>query len=657
MSKIVVLDPGHGQYGNPYPAASGYYEGTQLWKLGQYLGARLSECGIKVINTRPSISMDPDLTVRGATAGKNKADMFISLHSDAVGSYATDNARGVSAYYSIQDSARNKIFASKLSAAVAALMGTRDRGALTRIGSGNLDYYGVIRSSAASGCRCAFLVEHGFHTSPSDVKFLISDEWLQKIAKVECQVICEFLGVTDTSTGANVTIPSTPVASTPTTTTSAPKATQKYTLNNTVNVYMSASDAQNNRTSASKTKYEAGEYYVYKEYNGMLNISRTAGVAGGWVNPADNKTVVVPATNAEIVMDDDVSTIEYSGTVIKAELPKNAEKTVKYSTVIRYGQLATPEENFSTVQVNKSLVQGLEILKDYLNLSSISIVAGNVSNTAKFRSESECACPTEHVNGFGLDIICYDEDKKPIPSKIICTVACKIGFFGIGRLSEYVTHLDIRKESSKVYFDAVDGKTVKVDNIDDYFCVTQADINTYVTGIQKVEASVKIDESDDYIRGTQKISAVQLNKFIAQYNPNVDPTIAEAFIKFGAMYGIRGDIAFCQSCVETGYFKYAGSAVTPDQHNYCGLGVLSNGMKGNSFATVDDGVEAQIQHLFAYSCKESIPEYRTKLDPRFSYVTRGIAPKWVDLNRRWSSTDIYGQTILSVYKKLVQFVQ
>ena len=656
MSKIVVLDPGHGQYGNPYPAASGYYEGTQLWKLGQYLGARLTECGIKVINTRPSINMDPDLTVRGSTAGKNKADMFISLHSDAVGSYATDNARGVSAYYSIQDAARNKIFASKLSAAVSNLIGTRDRGALTRIGSGNLDYYGVIRSSAASGCKCAFLVEHGFHTSPSDVKYLISDEWLQKIAKVECQVICEFLGVADTSTGANVTVPSVPT-NTQTPTTSAPKATQKYTLNNTVNVYMSSADAQNNRATASKTKYEAGEYYVYKEYNGMLNISKVAGVAGGWINPSDNKPTVVPSANAEIVMDDDVSTIEYSNTVIKADLPKNAEKTVKYSTIIRYGQLATPEKNLSMVQVNKSLVQGLEILKDYLNLSSISIVAGNVEDVAKFKTESKCACPTKHVNGFGLDIICYDEDNKPVPSKIVCTAACRIGFYGIGRLSEYITHLDIRKESAKVYFDVDGGKTIKVDDIDDYFCVTQADINTYVTGIQKDETSVKIDESDDYIRGKQKISAIQLNKFIDQYNSSADPAIAEAFIKFGAMYGIRGDIAFCQSCVETGYFKYAGSAVTPDQHNYCGLGVLSNGMKGNSFATIEDGVEAQIQHLFAYSCKESIPGGRIKLDPRFSYVTRGIAPKWVDLNRRWSSTNIYGQTILGVYKKLVDFIQ
>lgn len=650
MSKIVILDPGHGQYGNPYPAASGFYEGTQMWKLGQFLGAKLIESGIKVINTRPNISMDPDLSVRGSTAGKNKADMFISLHSDAIGSYATDSARGVSAYYSIQDAARNKQFASKLSAAVSSLINTKDRGALTRIGSGNLDYYGVIRSSAASGCKCAFLIEHGFHTSPSDVKYLISDEWLNKIAEVECKVICEFLGVTEkTNEFASVPVATPEVDA---------EAKSTYKLYKSVPVYTTASDAQNNNISASKVSYPAGEYYIYREYNGMLNITKKAGSAGGWINPADNIKTVADDKNVDTVMDDDISTIDYSSSVVRANLDKYREKTVKYSSIIRYGQLAAPVTNLDTVQINTSLVKGLEILKDYLSISSIHVVAGNIKGVDLFKTLSKCPCPAKHVAGFGIDIQCKDSKEENIPSKIICAVANKIGFYGIGRVSEYVTHLDIRKESAKAYFDIVDGKPVNITDIDDYFCVTQADINAYVTGIQKVETSVNIDDggTDTTILGSQKITAAQLNKFVSKYNANVDPKIAEEFINIGKIYGIRGDIAFCQSCVETGYFKYAGSAVTPDQHNYCGLGVLSNGMKGNSFDTVEKGVEAQIQHLYAYASKDPIPNGRAIMDPRFTYVSRGTAPRWVDLNMRWSMTTIYGQTILSVYKKLIESV-
>ena len=53
---IVVLDPGHGPLSNPYPAASGFYEGTQMYKLANFLAPRLTANGIKVIVTRKTIS-------------------------------------------------------------------------------------------------------------------------------------------------------------------------------------------------------------------------------------------------------------------------------------------------------------------------------------------------------------------------------------------------------------------------------------------------------------------------------------------------------------------------------------------------------------------------------------------------------------------------
>ncbi|MDK2600652.1 glucosaminidase domain-containing protein [Bacillus stercoris] len=129
--------------------------------------------------------------------------------------------------------------------------------------------------------------------------------------------------------------------------------------------------------------------------------------------------------------------------------------------------------------------------------------------------------------------------------------------------------------------------------------------------------------------------------------------VANAFVSVGNKYGVRGDIAFCQSIIETGWFKFeGGTAVTPDQHNYCGLGVTSLGVKGNSFETVEQGVTAQIQHLFAYASTEEVPDGEEILDPRFKYVTRGVAPHWEDLNNRWAMNDKYGQHILEMYEKL-----
>jgi len=42
------------------------------------------------------------------------------------------------------------------------------------------------------------------------------------------------------------------------------------------------------------------------------------------------------------------------------------------------------------------------------------------------------------------------------------------------------------------------------------------------------------------------------------------------------------------------------------------------------------------------------------IDPRFGFVTRGIAPHWEDLNMRWAMNRNYGEHILSVYIDLMK---
>ena len=73
-------------------------------------------------------------------------------------------------------------------------MNSTDRGIKTRRYPDNdsLDYYGVIRASAGSGCKRAFLVEHGFHTNPEDSAFLQSEECLARLAAAEAEVIDRF---------------------------------------------------------------------------------------------------------------------------------------------------------------------------------------------------------------------------------------------------------------------------------------------------------------------------------------------------------------------------------------------------------------------------------------------------------------------------------
>ncbi|MDE6378389.1 MAG: glucosaminidase domain-containing protein [Duncaniella sp.] len=155
------------------------------------------------------------------------------------------------------------------------------------------------------------------------------------------------------------------------------------------------------------------------------------------------------------------------------------------------------------------------------------------------------------------------------------------------------------------------------------------------------------------IRGTQEADAETMFRFVAERNPAFDRSIAEAFHEVGETYGIRGDIALCQAIIETGWFRFDnGTAVSADAHNYCGLGVHTRGEKGCSFATLREGVTAMIQHLYAYSCQDPLPEGETVTDPRFKFVRRGSAPTWESLSGKWAMNENYGNNILRLYARL-----
>ena len=158
------------------------------------------------------------------------------------------------------------------------------------------------------------------------------------------------------------------------------------------------------------------------------------------------------------------------------------------------------------------------------------------------------------------------------------------------------------------------------------------------------------------IMGDSNVSAKKMAAFVKEKNPNAQDIeeIAAAFIEIGNKYGVRGDIAFSQSILETGWFKFdGGTAVTPDQHNYGGLGVTGKGTKGNEFTTVEEGVTAQIQHLFAYASKNELPAGEIIVDQRFDKVSpRGKAPHWEDLSMKWAMNENYGNHILSLYNQM-----
>lgn len=125
------------------------------------------------------------------------------------------------------------------------------------------------------------------------------------------------------------------------------------------------------------------------------------------------------------------------------------------------------------------------------------------------------------------------------------------------------------------------------------------------------------------------------NKILSN-NPDFDKKICESFFYVAPIYGIDPVMMIAQSVLETGWFKFAGSSVSPEQHNYCGLGATGGGVSGASFNTIDEGVNAQAQHLYAYGCTDDLPEGIEVYDPRYNLVTRGRAETWEELAGKWA---------------------
>ncbi len=158
------------------------------------------------------------------------------------------------------------------------------------------------------------------------------------------------------------------------------------------------------------------------------------------------------------------------------------------------------------------------------------------------------------------------------------------------------------------------------------------------------------------IMGDTELSVERMYQFVKSRNSDFQREIAETFHRVGNRYGIRGDIALCQAILETGWFRFSdGTAVDGQQFNYCGLGVLAKGMKGCAFSGIDEGVTAQIQHLYAYASKAPLPDGETLVDPRFGQVIRGCAKDWEKLSGRWAANNRYAERILKLYRMMCEF--
>lgn len=197
-----------------------------------------------------------------------------------------------------------------------------------------------------------------------------------------------------------------------------------------------------------------------------------------------------------------------------------------------------------------------------------------------------------------------------------------------------------------------------MDNKEDFKILTDPEWQNRLTSAAALGISKyiypKSNNTKTSILGDPILRPSQLKSALKSVNSNVDLNIVDIYYEISPIYGIKADLAFLQCIHETGWLRFTG-VVKPDQNNFAGLGATGPNNPGLSFSSVKAGVEAHIQHLFAYATTYPIPSGRTLYNTRFSLVTRGSAPNWEDLNGKWAVPgNGYGENIVSMQKSILE---
>jgi hypothetical protein len=163
------------------------------------------------------------------------------------------------------------------------------------------------------------------------------------------------------------------------------------------------------------------------------------------------------------------------------------------------------------------------------------------------------------------------------------------------------------------------------------------------------------------IMGPSMLSAGQLAAFVRAHggHPRISVSIealAQIYIEEAQKVGVRGDVAFAQSILETGWFEFTKSMVDPGDNNFAGVGACDTCKQGYTFPNARIGVRAQVQLLRIYVDRavtvNSLPD-PVLLPGSLRLGFRGRVQSWWDLTGRWATASNYGNALYDVYNRMV----
>jgi N-acetylmuramoyl-L-alanine amidase len=195
VSKLIALDNGHGlnTAGKRTPrwtdeTTSTYTKKNFMheWEFNRgvvkRLKVELERNGFEVLEVSPTED-DTSINARCREANSANADLFVSVHANALGNTWNERVKGIETLTSGKgESLRLGTILQKHMVA--------DTGLVNR-GLKDGKWLGVVRLTKMP----SVLVEGGFMDNPSESKLLNSNEYRDVFAKALCKGVCEYYGV------------------------------------------------------------------------------------------------------------------------------------------------------------------------------------------------------------------------------------------------------------------------------------------------------------------------------------------------------------------------------------------------------------------------------------------------------------------------------
>jgi hypothetical protein len=166
-------------------------------------------------------------------------------------------------------------------------------------------------------------------------------------------------------------------------------------------------------------------------------------------------------------------------------------------------------------------------------------------------------------------------------------------------------------------------------------------------------------EDGPSILGPSLLSAPQIASWFASTGYNAHVTVpfgqlVEDYFKAAESTGVRADIAFAQSVIETGYFTFPSwGQDAPSFNNFAGIGACDSCKHGWSFPSAMTGVLSQEELLQVYATPPHLTATYGK--PTQSFGIEGCCSKWMGLGGIWASSPAYGYDILNIYNQMLSW--